>query len=135
MYLTRYMALISLIHKLNNLKMKSNFIDFIDNLASRVFGIRFTIMLVLAMLFGCSKEDQKQTCADLIVDTYNNYAGYWDYCHYSSNEIYPALVYIKTDTINSCNTKFYAGLDSTYCRSFSCPRLGALSYTIRIIVK
>jgi hypothetical protein len=88
--------------------------------------------LLLLILISCEKEP---TCETLIADTYSNYHGYWDYCRYGSDEINPDLVYIYSDTLNSCESNYYNGMDTVYYRALNCPRNGTMSYAIQIVVR
>ncbi len=85
------------------------------------------IIIFLLLLVSCQKDP---VCKTVIVDTYSNYQGYWNYCRNASNEIDAELVYIKSDTVTRCDA-----MDTVFYRPLVCPRSGFLSYTIQQIVR
>ena len=91
----------------------------------------FLALILCVMLLACAKD---QECQSVIVETYSNYPGYWDYCRYQSNEISAEMVLASTRIASTCDG-YRKGLDSTYFKSLNCPRAGELSYKINIVVK
>ena len=83
------------------------------------------LLFLIMILWSCEKP-----CDTVIVDTYSNYNGYWEYCRYASNEINSDLVYVKSDTLISCDQK-----DTVFYKPLNCPRSGTLSYTVQLIVR
>jgi hypothetical protein len=89
-------------------------------------------LIIFMFLLGLSSCQKENLCKPLVVETYSNYLGYWDYCRYQSDEIKADLVLAKTDTLNSCETAYYSGLDTIFYKSLTCPRVGYISYSINI---
>lgn len=91
------------------------------------------LIVAIVFLLSCDKD---QLCEKVVVETWSNYAGYNGYCRYATNEIDPGIIYMKSDTIENCENKFYKGLDSTYYREINCQRIdGKVVITFKLIVK
>ncbi len=104
-------------------KMKSR-----KNIA--LFMLIFIFSLMLLMLFGCSKE---VTQNEYTKTTYTNYSGYWNYCHYQTNEIDSELKFFKSERVVLFENEVIR--DTTYCKSFNCPRNGTMQYLIRVTIE
>lgn len=87
-------------------------------------------MLIVILLIGCSKTE---TTKEYIKTTFTNYQGYWNYCHYGSNEIDPELKFFKSEKVNLFDHEFVK--DTTFCKSFNCPRSGYMQYLTRITIE
>ena len=97
-----------------------------------VFKIIFFSFLLIAMLSSCDKKEEEQP-KEYLKTTYTNYQGFWNYCHYGSDEIDPELRFFKSEKVLIFEREFIK--DTTYCKSFNCPRNGTMQYLTRITLE
>lgn len=88
------------------------------------------LFFLVLILSSCSKTDEP---IEYLKSTYTNYQGFWDYCHYGSNEIDPELKLFKSEKVFLFENEVVK--DTTYCKSFNCPRNGQLQYLTRITLE
>lgn len=92
---------------------------------------KLTVLFLMIFIFSCSKDIE---CNEVIADTYSNYAGYWNYCRFASNEIDPTLLLISSVKLLSCKSEV-KGTEKIMYKGLNCPRNGTMSYEIRIIYR
>lgn len=95
-----------------------------------LFMLIFIFSLMLLMFIGCSKPE---TPKEYTKTTYTNYQGYWNYCHFGSNEIDPELKFFKSEKVVLFENEVVK--DTTFCKSFNCPRNGIMQYLTRITIE
>lgn len=88
-----------------------------------------TLILFLLLLIGCSKPE---TPKEYTKTTFTNYSGYWNYCRYQTNEIEPDLKFVSSEKVFLFENEVIS--DTTYCKSFNCPRSGTMQYLIRVTI-
>ena len=86
--------------------------------------------ITMAWIISCSKTDEPK---EYLKSTYTNYQGYWDYCHFGSNDINTELNLFKTEKVLLFDHEVVK--DTTYCKSFNCPRIGQMQYLTRITLE
>ena len=96
-----------------------------------VFKILFFSIVLIAMLASCDKKEEQPK--EYLKTTYTNYQGFWDYCHFGSDEINPELIFFKSEKVLIFEREYIK--DTTYCRSFNCPRNGTMQYLTRITLE
>jgi hypothetical protein len=96
-----------------------------------VFKIIFFLGLLIIMLVSCTKQDEQPK--EYLKSTYTNYHGYWNYCRFGSDEIDPELRFFKSEKVFLFEREFIK--DTTYCKSFNCPRNGTMQYLTRITLE
>ena len=92
--------------------------------------MRSNLILFLFLLIGCSKPE---TPKEYTKTTFTNYSGYWNYCHFGSDEIDPELKFFKSEKITLFEHEVVK--DTTFCKSFNCPRNGQMQYLTRITIE
>ena len=96
-----------------------------------VFKILFFSIVLIAMLISCNKKEEQPK--EYLKTIYTNYQGFWDYCHFGSDEINPELIFFKSEKVLIFEREYIK--DTTYCRSFNCPRNGTMQYLTRITLE
>ena len=96
-----------------------------------VFKIIFFSIVLIIMLVSCEKKEEQPK--EYLKSTYTNYHGYWDYCRYGSDEIDPELKFFKSEKVLIFEHEYIK--DTTYCKSFNCPRNGTMQYLTRITLE
>lgn len=83
--------------------------------------------LLLLFVLSCAKVED---CKEMTVETYSNYDGYFNYCRFGTNEIDLELKLKIVEKKISCQAS-----DILVHKQTNCPRLGVITYDVRIITK
>ena len=97
----------------------------------RIYFICLLVCIAIAMLISCDKKEEQPK--EYLKTTYTNYQGFWDYCHFGSDEINPELIFFKSEKVLIFEREYIK--DTTYCKSFNCPRNGTMQYLTRITLE
>lgn len=92
-----------------------------------VFKIIFFSIVLIAMLVSCDKKEEQPK--EYLKTTYSNFFGFREYCHGASNEINTELIFFKSEKVLIFEREYIK--DTTYCKSFNCPRVGTMKFLIR----